>query len=102
MPLTGRAKALMGMEATAALLTSLLVVARAVGALGIGWVAATTSSARPDLRRARQSRASEPRGPRPWQGAAAGQLQLGRPGRRQVAVLTATMRLTGATRCHRP
>jgi hypothetical protein len=34
MPLTPRAKALMGLEATAALLTSLLVVARAVGALG--------------------------------------------------------------------
>ncbi|GAA2477298.1 hypothetical protein [Terrabacter carboxydivorans] len=34
MPLTGRAKALMGLEATAALLTSLLVVARAIGALG--------------------------------------------------------------------
>lgn len=36
MPLTGRAKALMGVEATAALLTSLLVIARAVGALGGG------------------------------------------------------------------
>jgi hypothetical protein len=36
MPLTPRAKALMGLEATAALLTSLLVVARAVGALGSG------------------------------------------------------------------
>jgi len=36
MPLTGRAKALMGIEATAALMTSLLVVARAVGALGQG------------------------------------------------------------------
>ncbi|MCU1538213.1 MAG: hypothetical protein JWP82_2564 [Humibacillus sp.] len=34
MPLSPRAKALMGLEATAALLTSLLVVARAVGALG--------------------------------------------------------------------
>ena len=34
MPLSARAKALMGLEATAALLTSLLVVARAVGALG--------------------------------------------------------------------
>ncbi|MGO4601323.1 hypothetical protein [Terrabacter sp. 2YAF2] len=34
MPLTARAKALMGLEATAALLTSLLVVARAIGALG--------------------------------------------------------------------
>lgn len=34
MPLTVRAKALMGLEATAALLTSLLVVARAIGALG--------------------------------------------------------------------
>ena len=34
MPLTGRAKTLMGLEATAALLTSLLVVARAVGGLG--------------------------------------------------------------------
>ena len=34
MPLTSRAKALMGLEATAALLTSLLVIARAVGALG--------------------------------------------------------------------
>jgi len=33
MPLTARAKGLMGLEATAALLTSLLVVARAVGAL---------------------------------------------------------------------
>lgn len=36
MPLSARAKALMGLEATAALLTSLLVVARAVGALGGG------------------------------------------------------------------
>jgi uncharacterized membrane protein len=36
MPLTGRAKSLMGLEATAALLTSLLVVARAVGSLGGG------------------------------------------------------------------
>jgi hypothetical protein len=36
MPLTSRAKALMGIEATAALLTSLLVVARAVGALAGG------------------------------------------------------------------
>ena len=34
MPLTGRAKALMGLEATAALLTSLLVIARAIGAMG--------------------------------------------------------------------
>ena len=34
MPLTSRAKVLMAIEATAALLTSLLVVARAVGALG--------------------------------------------------------------------
>jgi hypothetical protein len=34
MPLSTRAKALMGIEATAALLTSLLVIARAVGALG--------------------------------------------------------------------
>jgi hypothetical protein len=34
MPLSNRAKALMGMEATTALLTSLIVVARAVGALG--------------------------------------------------------------------
>ena len=34
MPLTSRAKMLMAIEATAALLTSLLVVARAVGALG--------------------------------------------------------------------
>jgi hypothetical protein len=34
MPLTTRAKVLMAVEATAALLTSLLVVARAVGALG--------------------------------------------------------------------
>jgi len=34
MPLTARAKMLMGLEATAALLTSLLVVARAIGALG--------------------------------------------------------------------
>jgi len=34
MPLSARAKALMGLEATAALLTSLLVVARAIGALG--------------------------------------------------------------------
>lgn len=33
MPLSSRAKALMGLEATAALFTSLLVVARAVGAL---------------------------------------------------------------------
>ncbi len=36
MPLTPRAKALMGLEATSALLVSLLVVARAVGALGQG------------------------------------------------------------------
>jgi hypothetical protein len=36
MPLTSRAKVLMGIEATAALLTSLLVVARAVGSLGGG------------------------------------------------------------------
>jgi len=36
MPLTNRAKALMGIEATAALLTSLLVIARAVGSLGGG------------------------------------------------------------------
>lgn len=34
MPLSNRAKALMGVEATAALLTSLIVIARAVGALG--------------------------------------------------------------------
>ncbi len=34
MPLTSRAKVLMGLEATAALLTSLLVIARAVGVLG--------------------------------------------------------------------
>jgi hypothetical protein len=34
MPLSNRAKALMGIEATSALLTSLIVVARAVGALG--------------------------------------------------------------------
>ena len=34
MPLTARAKTLMGLEATAALLTSLLVIARAVGSLG--------------------------------------------------------------------
>lgn len=34
MPLSGRAKVLMAIEATAALLTSLLVIARAVGALG--------------------------------------------------------------------
>ena len=34
MPLTSRAKVLMGVEATAALLTSLLVIARAVGSLG--------------------------------------------------------------------
>lgn len=36
MPLTNRAKALMGIQATAALLTSLLVIARAVGSLGGG------------------------------------------------------------------
>ena len=36
MPLTSRAKMLMGLEATAALLTSLIVVARAVGSLGGG------------------------------------------------------------------
>jgi hypothetical protein len=36
MPLTNRAKILMGIEATAALLTSLLVIARAVGSLGGG------------------------------------------------------------------
>ena len=34
MPLTARAKTLMGLEATAALLTSLLVIARAVGSSG--------------------------------------------------------------------
>ena len=34
MPLTSRAKVLMAIEATAALVTSLLVVARAVGSLG--------------------------------------------------------------------
>jgi hypothetical protein len=34
MPLTSRAKILMGIEATAALMTSLLVIARAVGSLG--------------------------------------------------------------------
>lgn len=34
MPLTSRAKILMGVEATAALMTSLLVIARAVGTLG--------------------------------------------------------------------
>lgn len=34
MPLTGRAKTLMGLEASAALLISLLVVARAIGSLG--------------------------------------------------------------------
>lgn len=34
MPLTTRAKALMGIQASAALLTSLLVIARAVGSLG--------------------------------------------------------------------
>lgn len=36
MPLTSRAKILMGVQATAALVTSLLVIARAVGALGAG------------------------------------------------------------------
>lgn len=36
MPLTSRAKALMGLQATAALLTSLIVIARAVGSLGDG------------------------------------------------------------------
>ncbi len=36
MPLTTRAKALMSLEATAALLTSLLVIARAIGSLGGG------------------------------------------------------------------
>jgi hypothetical protein len=34
MPLTSRAKVLLGLQATAALLTSLLVIARAVGSLG--------------------------------------------------------------------
>ena len=34
MPLSTRAKALMGVEATAALLTTLLLIARAVGSLG--------------------------------------------------------------------
>lgn len=34
MPLTSRSKILMGVQATAALVTSLLVIARAVGALG--------------------------------------------------------------------
>jgi hypothetical protein len=34
MPLTNRAKVLMGLEATAALMTSLLVIARAIGTLG--------------------------------------------------------------------
>src|SRR5690348_13938404 len=36
MPLSSRAKALMALEATSALLTSLLVIARAIGALGGG------------------------------------------------------------------
>ncbi|MGH8861486.1 MAG: hypothetical protein ACRDVG_09685 [Jatrophihabitantaceae bacterium] len=36
MPLSSRAKVLMGIQATAALLTSLLVIARAIGALGGG------------------------------------------------------------------
>jgi hypothetical protein len=36
MPLTSRAKILMALQATAALMTSLLVIARAVGALGGG------------------------------------------------------------------
>jgi hypothetical protein len=36
MPLTSRAKILMGVQATAALITSLVVIARAVGALGGG------------------------------------------------------------------
>ena len=36
MPLSSRAKTLMGLQATAALLTSLLVIARAVGSLGGG------------------------------------------------------------------
>ncbi|WP_217180481.1 hypothetical protein [Nakamurella multipartita] len=36
MPLTSRAKILMGVQATAALVTSLLVIARAVGVLGAG------------------------------------------------------------------
>ncbi len=36
MPLSSRAKALMGLQATAALMTSLLVIARAIGALGGG------------------------------------------------------------------
>ncbi|MBY6410428.1 hypothetical protein HQ346_02525 [Rhodococcus sp. BP-252] len=36
MPLTSRAKMLMGLQASAALLTSLLVIARAVGSLGGG------------------------------------------------------------------
>jgi hypothetical protein len=36
MPLTSRAKILMGVQATAALVTSLVVIARAVGALGAG------------------------------------------------------------------
>jgi hypothetical protein len=36
MPLTSRAKALMGLQATAALLTALIVIARAVGSLGGG------------------------------------------------------------------
>lgn len=36
MPLTSRAKILMGIQATAALITSLLVIARAIGALGGG------------------------------------------------------------------
>jgi hypothetical protein len=34
MPLTTRAKSLMGLQATAALLTTLLVIARAVGSFG--------------------------------------------------------------------
>jgi hypothetical protein len=36
MPLTSRAKILMGIEATAALMTSLLIIARAIGSLGGG------------------------------------------------------------------
>jgi len=36
MPLTSRAKILMGIQATASLVTPLLVIARAIGALGGG------------------------------------------------------------------
>ena len=46
MPLTSRAKALMGVQATAALITSVLVIARAVGRASAAGNAAGTAHCR--------------------------------------------------------